>query len=389
MERSISSRRVSRPKTSSGTREALGSFSREFDDPSRLSPEEYLNKYGLTAYFKDVMTLVLENRPNDPLEFITEYYRNCAEGSSYLHRSYRYIRLTERNKEVFMDNLYMAYKSLSRRKGSIGTTGEELTKLLSLLCNDFPPDVSAAILRRLGKRDSDVVSFEEFALATKACLMFEEFFDLSEDIFMLASEHAEPGVGDSGGGGDGEGEGEGGSTEASTPSRPTSSPSYIATPNQQHGEKYPDLVQSTATSHDVSAGNRWLQIKEVLKLDGNVLLTAADGAGGEFTGSAEASGIATSTTATVDHGDSLFNTRVNAKTFVTVLKQTLTLADDHSGGTASIDFPALKVLEQKVLASAENHPLGNISLQEFSRCVFHMTNAELSEGDKKDNKLTR
>ena len=133
MERSISSRRVSRPKTSSGTREALGSFSREFDDPSRLSPEEYLNKYGLTAYFKDVMTLVLENRPNDPLEFITEYYRNCAEGSSYLHRSYRYIRLTERNKEVFMDNLYMAYKSLSRRKGSIGTTGEELTKLLLVL----------------------------------------------------------------------------------------------------------------------------------------------------------------------------------------------------------------------------------------------------------------
>ena len=73
----------------------------------RHAPEEYLNKYGLSAYFKDVMTLVLENRPHDPIDFITEYYRNCAQGSSYLHRSYRYIRLTERNNDVFMDNLYM------------------------------------------------------------------------------------------------------------------------------------------------------------------------------------------------------------------------------------------------------------------------------------------
>ena len=132
-----------RPKTSGSVgHRALSHFTAqhatEYEDPSRHSPEEYLNKYGLSAYFKDVMTLVLENRPHDPIDFIAEYYRNCAEGSSYLHRSYRYIRLTERNNDVFMDNLYMAYKSLSEkrfywrhRRGNVKTVGFALSRFSS------------------------------------------------------------------------------------------------------------------------------------------------------------------------------------------------------------------------------------------------------------------
>jgi hypothetical protein len=34
------------------------------------SAQEYLDRYGVTTYLKDVITLVLENRPDDPIDFI-------------------------------------------------------------------------------------------------------------------------------------------------------------------------------------------------------------------------------------------------------------------------------------------------------------------------------
>lgn len=34
--------------------------------------EEYLERAGVTAYLKDVTTLLLENRPADPIHFIAE-----------------------------------------------------------------------------------------------------------------------------------------------------------------------------------------------------------------------------------------------------------------------------------------------------------------------------
>ena len=407
-----------RPKTSGSVgHRALSHFTAqhatEYEDPSRHSPEEYLNKYGLSAYFKDVMTLVLENRPHDPIDFIAEYYRNCAQGSSYLHRSYRYIRLTERNNDVFMDNLYMAYKSLSRKKGSIGATGEEMSKLLALLCHDFPPDVSSNILRRLGKRSADVVTFEEFALATKSCLLYEEFFEIAEEVFEFASVNCAPSRDEDGDSDfDEHSSGELGLTYASK---------GVSSAVDNIGGEYPDLVAFDATPHNVTIEKRWDQIQRVLNTpdSGGTFVKNAIGIdvmGKELSLSSESkinfedskssdglkAGDAGVKSVTSDVGNnSTLNKRVNARKFVKLLKDTIlrisimennlhakkTSGSDASGsapmspGTSSLMFPSLKVLEQKVAAAASSHPLGNISLQEFARCVFEMT--KISEPLKK------
>ena len=451
MDRGYSHRQ--RPKSSGGIshrtaamREFTAQHSTEFEDPSRHAPEEYLNKYGLSAYFKDVMTLVLENRPHDPIDFITEYYRNCAQGSSYLHRSYRYIRLTERNNDVFMDNLYMSYKSLSRRKGSIGATGEEMSKLLTLLCHDFPPDVSSNILRRLGRRAADVVTFEEFALATKACLLYEEFFEIAEEVFEFASIECGPSD-------DGEEEEEEGNNNIVY----TSSPSSLSRNSsgginntkssiEKIGGKCPDLISSNATPHNVTIENRWYQMQRVLNTPDVRGTFASDKIDMKNLSSANGSGKLPSSFSTLSSSDNnnnnsdnalksvnendnsndndndnsssktndtmnsskptgsvinnnnnRLNKRVNAKKFVnllrdTILKMSIMENNLHANNnidsnssissspmsplSASLIFPSLKVLERKVANAASSHPLGNITLQEFARCVFEMTKME-------------
>ena len=103
-------------------------------DPAALDAEEYLDRYGVTAYMKDVVTLLLENRPASPIAFISKYFRTVTQGSSPLLRAYRYIRLAHPTQDAFIDNLVAAYAALDARRGVSGVTGAELLRLLDGQC---------------------------------------------------------------------------------------------------------------------------------------------------------------------------------------------------------------------------------------------------------------
>eukprot|EP00698_Gefionella_okellyi_P008189 TRINITY_DN2016_c0_g1_i4.p2 TRINITY_DN2016_c0_g1~~TRINITY_DN2016_c0_g1_i4.p2 ORF type:complete len:184 (-),score=39.64 TRINITY_DN2016_c0_g1_i4:1109-1660(-) len=99
-------------------------------------------------------------------------------------RSYRYIRLTKRNTAAFMDNLVAAFTALDSRRGtSPGLTGAELRKLLRLVCVDFPAEAVSTIISIVGRADSDLVEFSEFAAGVNACLLYEDFFEQAELLF--------------------------------------------------------------------------------------------------------------------------------------------------------------------------------------------------------------
>lgn len=160
-----------------------------------IPPEaQRLHQLGVTAYLKDVVTLVLENRPEAPIEFIAEYFRNAAKGGGGISRSYRYIRLTQRHREAFMDNLLSAYTALdSKLHNSAGLTGREYSKLLRLLCNDFPMEVVDSLLQVMGKGPSDPIEFQPFCAGINACLLYEEFFEQVEWLFK-ACDHSGNGL---------------------------------------------------------------------------------------------------------------------------------------------------------------------------------------------------
>ena len=169
------------------------------------------------------------------------------------------------------------------------------------------------------------------------------------------------------------------------------------------------MVAFDATPHNVTIEKRWDQIQRVLNTpdSGGTFVKNAIGIdvmGKELSLSSESkinfedskssdglkTGDAGVKSVTSDVGNnSTLNKRVNARKFVKLLKDTIlrisimennlhankTAGSDASGsapmspGTSSLMFPSLKVLEQKVAAAASSHPLGNISLQEFARCV--------------------
>ena len=76
-------------------------------------------------------------------------------------------------------------KNVQKNSGivSVGLTGSEFSKLLQMLCYDFPPEMLRLILLELEKKETELVSFTEFAAAINACLLYEEFIKISKRIF--------------------------------------------------------------------------------------------------------------------------------------------------------------------------------------------------------------
>lgn len=162
---------------------------------------EYLERSGVSAYLKDVVTLLLENRPSSPIPFIADYFQHVVQGSSPLMRAHRYIRLCERSSEAFMDNLVAAYMALDPSAKTLSgsslqpphVTVAAYSRLVQLLSADLPVDVAFVVLAALGpgKREQDEVSFAQFVAGIEACLHYEDFFEEAELLFADVQHEAE------------------------------------------------------------------------------------------------------------------------------------------------------------------------------------------------------
>ena len=155
-----------------------------------MDAQEYLDRCGVTAYMKDVVTLLLENRPAHPIAFISRYFKTVTQGSSPLLRAYRYIQLAPPTQTTaFVDNLVAAYVALDSRRGTSHVTGAELVRLLRLLAGHCPVDISAPLLQQLGRAESDPISFGEFSALVRASLQYEAFFSRASTLFSSCDPH--------------------------------------------------------------------------------------------------------------------------------------------------------------------------------------------------------
>ena len=139
----------------------------------------------MTAHLKDLVTLLLENRPDSPLEFATDYFRNVVHGSTAVVRAYRHVRLAHHKSPAFNDNLAAAYGFLEGdgSQVSLGLGGSSFMKLVGMLCHDFPDELSGPVQRHLARRPDDIVGFPEFASGARMCLFLEELLEESDAMY--------------------------------------------------------------------------------------------------------------------------------------------------------------------------------------------------------------
>ena len=111
---------------------------------------EYLKIHGVTACLTDMLGSMLENRPADPIVFISEYLDHASVGDTNpMQRCYRYVRLSNPASPAFMDNLAAGYAAVDLH---LGLTGSRLADLVRMLCSELPFEAVSSVLQLVNTR---------------------------------------------------------------------------------------------------------------------------------------------------------------------------------------------------------------------------------------------
>jgi len=112
------------------------------------------------------------------LKFLSDYFKSVVDGTNVLHRSFRYVNSTPRNRKSFIRQFYSLYKHIN--------SDEELTvdsfhELLTLMCSDFPYSLvrNASRITMEVKDFPQKVNFRDFSLKIFILFFFSEFMNQS------------------------------------------------------------------------------------------------------------------------------------------------------------------------------------------------------------------
>eukprot|EP00128_Syssomonas_multiformis_P012712 Colp12_sorted_trinity150504_noHs@10277 len=101
------------------------------------SEDEFLERTGITEQFHNILEILLENRPEEPIDFIAEYFQNLANGLEFQAEALQLIKLCHHSKAPFMDNMVRSYMALNERPGETQVHRTQRVLLLTLACRGF------------------------------------------------------------------------------------------------------------------------------------------------------------------------------------------------------------------------------------------------------------
>lgn len=130
----------------------------------------------IAVHLRDALIAVLEVRPEDPLLYLSAYFRKCQGQNSPALASY-FIRACPRSRPNFKENLYSAFSTLAARQDTADREGSgarvaECGEVVRHLCRSLPAEVTRDLEAHLPR--GPLVGFSEFAAVVEACLAADE-----------------------------------------------------------------------------------------------------------------------------------------------------------------------------------------------------------------------
>lgn len=163
-----------------------------------LAHREFLDKFNVRQQMKDALLKLIENRPEDPLLFLSNYFdtvssENKADRISYAART---LKLSHHSSPAFQNNVMSAYDILSapknpnskklanKRSGMSGAIHEEIIRFI---CSQVPDELRNNLVDRVCCKWNEMVPYEVFKYSVTVAYVLLDFLELSEDLFKVLS----------------------------------------------------------------------------------------------------------------------------------------------------------------------------------------------------------
>ncbi|KAL9957955.1 hypothetical protein ACROYT_G034914 [Oculina patagonica] len=159
---------------------------RDFKLEKTESPLDFLSRTGVTSEIKDAITLVIENRPEDPISFMAEFFDSHANTATALMKCHQKLLLVHHSRPSFQNNLVQGYNILKQQKNSNGLrglTGKTYNDLLTLLCRDLNGAEAEPLQKRIMCLSHEVVRFPVFKLGVLSTFMYQDFLKQAESLY--------------------------------------------------------------------------------------------------------------------------------------------------------------------------------------------------------------
>ncbi|XP_072100737.1 tubulin polyglutamylase complex subunit 1 [Mobula birostris] len=161
---------------------------------------------GLSLTLREALLKVLENRPEDPVSFLGEYFQNLAvasEGTAekpvprqqeeQISSALKQLLLCHYSRPAFSRNTALAFQALScptDRRKKPGLRGRVYTQLLRQICGSAGTS-SCSLLDKLRCWDHEAVPFSVFRHGVLTCFVFLDFVEISGRLFEVVAESGE------------------------------------------------------------------------------------------------------------------------------------------------------------------------------------------------------
>ncbi|KAI8819241.1 uncharacterized protein EV422DRAFT_569115 [Fimicolochytrium jonesii] len=147
------------------------------------SSKAYLDKHKIEIYLQDALSRLLDDRPEKPAKFLSEYFSSVHRGINTLLREYEYVRVTKQNRSAFIDRVADVIPNRSSTH-----TAPEYHHLIELLCPDFPlsiihraTEIAAHIDYKKAYRPHELLRYKipagRFLGAFRAYFTYIDFFE--------------------------------------------------------------------------------------------------------------------------------------------------------------------------------------------------------------------
>jgi len=149
------------------------------------TPVDYLSRNNTTTLVKEAVRVLLANRPDDPLQFLVDFFAPARRVKS-VDSAYDRLCWTDYSMPIYQRNILEVYDTLvsmknegTRLKGLLGFRFNELLRRLS---DDLPTQHSAEVYQRVKRRNDQVISFKRFYHSVLLLHVMKDFALIAQDM---------------------------------------------------------------------------------------------------------------------------------------------------------------------------------------------------------------
>ena len=145
----------------------------------KLTAQQYIAAHHIDVYLRDVVHLLLQSRNDRPLKFIADYFGKVLDGTHVLLREFAYVYSCPRNRWDFFKAFVEVVSDFETKEP---LTPTDLTRLLQLLCPDFPLSLVENAAALCGGSTHQPLPFTHLLHATCVCFYYAEFLERTAEV---------------------------------------------------------------------------------------------------------------------------------------------------------------------------------------------------------------